>query len=573
MSGVEHTTEQCASIDQARLMAHVAEFAKWTKHAGSQGELASLNYVESELRSLGYAVTRVMHDAYISLPVAASVLVGDDQTVAIAHSFSLGTGKHGLDLELVDVGRGSAADFAAVDVGGKAVLVRGIASPSVTLHAGRHGAAAQIHISPDEHLHEMCVSPIWGSPTDHDLSRLPSTAVVSVSSQAGPGLEQIAEAHGRVTVITEVDTGWRATPIVTAELQPEGTSTAGPFVLFTGHHDTWHYGVMDNGGANATMLEVARVCAQLRASWQRGLRLVFLSGHSQGRYSSSAWYADHHWEELEALAVAHVNIDSTGGAGNTVVANATAAAELAAVAADALSSQAGQAFSGRRMHRAGDQAFWGIGVPSIFGNMGEQPLTDAPDAPPKVGPGTGWWWHTTHDTFDKIDPKLLERDTRIYAHVVSRLLSSRVVPLDYQAAVDSLLGRLEELQSCAEGRLDLSTPVARARHLRDKLSEQQDRIFEPRDDAEAAASNELLRRLSRLIVPVEYTSGDRFGHDPALPTGSIPALDDAPLLAGVGQNDARRHFVETRLTRAATRLGVALRDAERVVDSYLARQH
>ena len=36
--------------------------------------------------------------------------------------------------------------------------------------------------------------------------------------------------------------------------------------------------------------------------WRRGLRVVFWSGHSQGRYSGSTWYADTHWEELERRA-------------------------------------------------------------------------------------------------------------------------------------------------------------------------------------------------------------------------------------------------------------------------------
>ena len=84
--------------------------------------------------------------------------------------------------------------------------------------------------------------------------------------------------------------------------------------MFSGHHDTWDYGVMDNGGANATMLEVARLFAPERADWRRGLRLCFWSGHSHGRYSGSAWYADTHWDELVRRCVAHVNVDSTGGA-------------------------------------------------------------------------------------------------------------------------------------------------------------------------------------------------------------------------------------------------------------------
>ena len=49
-------------------------------------------------------------------------------------------------------------------------------------------------------------------------------------------------------------------------------------MLYTGHHDTWYYGVMDNGGANATMMEVARICALHRARWQRGLARRVLVG-------------------------------------------------------------------------------------------------------------------------------------------------------------------------------------------------------------------------------------------------------------------------------------------------------
>ena len=63
----------------------------------------------------------------------------------------------------------------------------------------------------------------------------------------------------KVTLHAEVDTGWRQTPILVAEI--DGPDADGPFILYSGHHDTWHYGVMDNGAANATMLEVARLTA------------------------------------------------------------------------------------------------------------------------------------------------------------------------------------------------------------------------------------------------------------------------------------------------------------------------
>ena len=185
-----------------------------------------------------------------------------------------------------------------------------------------------------------------------------------------------------MTLHAEVDTGWRKTPILVADLMARRRADE-PFVMFSGHHDTWYYGVMDNGGANATMLEVARLCrASAGPNGGAALRVIFWSGHSQGRYSSSAWYADDHWEELERRALVHVNVDSTGGKGNTVVADADSLGRAAQPRARGdRASRAAQKLTGRRMSRAGDQSFWGIGVPSIFGNMSEQPADAAQPMP------------------------------------------------------------------------------------------------------------------------------------------------------------------------------------------------
>ena len=71
--------------------------------------------------------------------------------------------------------------------------------------------------------------------------------------------------------------------------------------------------------------------ARERTKWRRGLRLCFWSGHSHGRYSGSTWYVDQNWDELDRRCAVHVNVDSTGGIGATVLKNAAAAPELLAV--------------------------------------------------------------------------------------------------------------------------------------------------------------------------------------------------------------------------------------------------
>ena len=92
----------------------------------------------------------------------------------------------------------------------------------------------QIQISPHEHLHEMCVSPVWGSPSAETAAQLPSTVVCTVSNADGSALrERLARGEQpRVTLHAEVDSGWRQTPILVAEL--DGPDADGPFVLYSG---------------------------------------------------------------------------------------------------------------------------------------------------------------------------------------------------------------------------------------------------------------------------------------------------------------------------------------------------
>ncbi len=404
-----------------------------------------------------------MHDAYISLPGKARVDVDNQALTSITHSFSRSSPAQGVTGRLVYVGDGDAADFNGRDLHGAIVLTEGIASPGQAARASHAGAVGQIQISPHEHLHEMCVSPVWGSPSGETQSDLPTTVVCTVSNADGSALrERLARGEQpKVTLHAAVDTGWRQTPILVAEI--DGPTTDGPFILYSGHHDTWYYGVMDNGAANATMLEVARVAAGERNKWRRGLRLCFWSGHSHGRYSGSTWYADQHWDELERRCAVHVNVDSTGGIGATVLKNAAAAPELVGLAGDAIGEQAGSDYAGKRMSRSSDQSFWGIGIPAMFGALSEQP-----PAPVKMRNALGWWWHTPHDLLDKIDEKNLVRDTRVYVHTLWRLLTDPVLPLDFAAHANVLLDELATLQSSLGDRCSVAGLVAGAETLREQ---------------------------------------------------------------------------------------------------------
>ena len=539
-------------VDPDSLMRDMGVFAQRVKLSGTAEELESFRYLQSRMEAIGYRTALLMHDALISLPGACRVTVGNTTLNAITHAFGLASAPGGARAALVDLGRGGAADFAGRDVAGKIVLVQGIANPGVAALARDAGALGQLHVSPHEHLHEMCISPVWGSPSAETLAELPSTVAATISRADGDALRARLAAGERVeaTIEAEVDTGWRQTPILQADL--DGPEPDGPFIMLSGHHDTWYYGVMDNGGANATQIEVARLCAASRAAWQRGLRICFWSGHSHGRYSSSAWYVDQFWDELEQRCAAHVNLDSTGGVGATELTESATAAELAAVVKEAVQAESGQVHGGKRLVRNADNSFWGVGIPTTLGSVSHQP-----NGPGEMRNALGWWWHTPHDTLDKIDPANLARDTRIALRVVWRLLTERILPLDVPAQIGVLLGELETLQAKVGERLQLAPVIALANSCRTAAAG----LFK----AEPKRANQALMRASRLLIPLDYTSGDRFRPDPALGQGPWPSLDPMRALASVSGEAASFHAVGAM--RARNRLSSALRETLRALEA------
>ena len=551
------------------MMRDLEAFALRVKLSGTADELASFQYIQGRLQDCGFQTQLLSHNAYISLPGKAGLRVGNEQIACITHSFSRASPAGGTRGELVYLGAGAPADFAAIDVRGKVAVMDGIANPAASLRASQAGAIGQLHVSPHDHKHEMCISPVWGSPNADTLANLPTTVVLSVAQADGERLKRRLAAEEAVTATleAEVDTGWRPTPILVAELYPDAAGPDAPFVMFSGHHDTWHYGVMDNGTANATMMEVARLCASQRHLWRRGLRLCFWSGHSHGRYSGSAWYADQHWDELERRCVAHVNIDSTGGKGATVLTDVLTSAELRGLGGAAVKAQAGQDIIGLRMSRAGDQSFWGIGVPSIFMGMSEQPVETTVNLTGSVlggggqrkGAGFGWWWHTPDDTLDKIDPDFLRRDAQVYVQTLWHLLHDAVLPLDYRQWVADFTAELAHI--AGKINFDLSPLRHRAATLATAVAALQ--------AANTPAINPGLMRLSRALVPIDYTSGDRFDHDPALGLSPWPPLDPIRRLAGLEGDDAK--FQSVAAIRARNRIAHALDQAIAAAQDTLAR--
>lgn len=546
-----------AEVNGGEMMANLFRIAEWVKLSGTAEELEGLRFIEGRMAAYGWRTEILMHDAYISLPSEARVLVDGRSVKAITQSFSLPSSRDGLSAVPVYLGHGTAEDFAGKDLRGALLLLEGMATPAVAKRATEAGAAGQLHISHHEHIHEMCISPVWGNPSTTTRDALPRTVVCSISHADGAAIRD-ALAAGRRPVVTlhaEVDTAWRRTPILVCDLEGPGGAEE-PFVLLSGHHDTWYHGVMDNGSANAAMLEVARIVARHRDAWRRGMRLCFWSGHSHGRYSSSAWYADAYWDELDRRCVAHVNVDSLGGVGATVLANTKSTAELRRLAAEAVERHSGQVLKGVRRGRNSDESFVGLGIPSVFGSISAQPHQHQ-----QARNALGWWWHTPDDLIDKIDEANLVRDTRVLLHGCWSLLSEDVLPLDHGATAEALAQELKGLAPRLASRLDLAPLLAATASLKN-LAAAIDARRGAAPTASLAGANAALMRASRALVPLDCAEGDRFTHPDALPLAAWAPLQPLRTLAATEPGSEEEKFAAVDAVRARNRLAHALGEAK-----------
>lgn len=561
-------TELRNQISREKIWETNRRIAEWVRLSGSRDEHVAFEYVKGMLDAYGLRTTWLEHPALISYPLEANLQVIDaagrtlTRYACLSHAFAASADN--FEADIVDLGFGKPTDYAANDVRGKVVLINGLAMPTAVYAAEQAGSLGQIFIN-DDHLHNMIVSTIWGTPTPQSAERLPKTPAVSIVRADGEQLRaRIAAGATRVRIQTRVFTDWQSTPIVVGELPGRESDD---FIMFSGHLDSWDYGAMDNGSANATMLEVARVIAQHREHLYRGLRVIFWSGHSHGRYSGSTWYADNFWEELYDRCVAHVNVDSTGARSATFYGSFPAHFELANLGAQVIEQHTGQRARPYRMSRAGDMSFNGIGIPSLFMELSQVPVGEADSnfvsmaLDESTGGKMPWWWHTSEDTIDKVDLDVLELDTEIYLSAIWRLCHHAILPMDFRPVAKDIEKEISDLQLAAGERLDLSAVQNRVLELTNRVTELARRALETADPKKTKELNWQMKMLSRILIPIIYTSAVRFEHDPAWNIPFLSGLQGARRLGQMDPNSDQYHFLRTELIRSRNAFSFSLRQA------------
>jgi len=567
-------TTMVNAIDADRMMRDVAFLSTLQRHAGTEDEAKAFRYIADQCRAAGIEdVREYAFDAFLSFPIQGTLTIaGIGPVKAKTRAFATSTNGEDISGEIVFVptkggtalfsGDGS-HDYDDIDVRGK-IVISDRGRPDTILAAGRAGALCHIHYwaSDEDAIHEQISTTIWGTPTPETIGRLPIIPSLGVTRNDGLRIAEAVKAGGlRGTFSTVVQTEWRRVPIVVAHIPGQFSDD---FAFANGHVDSWYYGTTDNATGNAACLELARVAWQSRDELARGVRIAWWTGHSQGRYAGSAWYADNCWEDLHAHAIININIDSPGARGATRYDVVTMGAETERFGADILRELTGQHAEAERPTRAGDQSFWGPGVPSLYMLLSNLPKEQWAAV---GGCGMNWWWHTEADTAETADRDVLALDTRIYAATLARFCSGPVLPFTLADAAREIDDVLADYERQAAGRFDLTpareraAEAIRAAEGLDMRAAMLREINAQPDDAYAQRIVAAQKAVTRALVPLRYTAGNRFDHDPAMPAPALQLLRDLPLLATLSPESDDARFLTTALIRKRNAVCAALREA------------
>jgi hypothetical protein len=581
---LERRAHELISLEEP--LALVRRFSTLTRESGTPDERAAGEYIADRLRRFGVPVTVHDPELYLSIPERSELRVmGSDGAPIVSRppSFARSTNGEEMSGELIYVPSTYAGGTASLfdtplaaasgdSVAGKIVLTEGYSMPGTVAAFERRGAIAQVFIHPGASIHEGICTSIWGAPTHDSIARKPRTPIVCVSRADGERLAALAS-NGplRVGVRTWLREGWWPCLLPVAEIR--GTTDPDEFLLVHGHYDSWYVGVGDNATGDAALLELARVLYTLRDGLKRSIRIAWWPGHSTGRYAGSTWYADSFADEIDEWCLAHLNIDSPGCAGASAYEEVMWMAEAAELCIDAIGDALGEPARGMRPLRAGDYSFNQIG-PSAFYML----LSNIPKAEREArgyytvgGCGGSTVWHTPADGPGVEDGDILRRDLQVYLTTIVRAVNAPLHPFAYDATVTEIASAVGTYQERAGGAVDLAPVLDDLRALRAAVAawtaDAARRIeAAPGDHALRRRLNATLRRLARILVPLNYARGERFDHDPAIKLPAVPRLEAAALVADAAP--AIRPFIRTALVRERNKVRAMLRQAMREVQSF-----
>ena len=585
---LESALRELIGLEEPRAV--LERFATLVRESGTPQEDAAAQFIVERLQALGVPVTVHEPNLYISLPERAELSVtgnaGARSIRARPPSFARSTGGEVVAGEICYVpsryAAGTSTLFDTPDaaarrdqgpdpVAGRIVLTEGFSMPGPVQAFERRGAVAQIYIHPGHNIHEGICTSIWGAPTAESIGRKPTTPVVCINQADGKALiAEVERGPVRAEIKTWLREGWMRCRLPVVEIR--GQVDPDEFLLIHGHYDSWYEGIGDNATGDAALLELARLLWKVRDRLHRSVRIAWWPGHSTGRYAGSTWYADQFADEIDEWCVAQLDIDSPGCADATAYEEVMWMAEADRLCRSSIQDALGLSSQRVRPLRAGDYSFNQIGPTGLYMLLSNIPIEERKRRGYYAVGGCGGniAWHTPDDLMPVADLNILERDLKVYVTTIVRILNAPLHPFDYAAAVEEIRAGVSQYHEAAGGHVDFTGILveldALGEQLRGWRAEAEGRLKGlGTDAAERRRLNAVLRRVARLLVPLNYARGERFDHDPALKFGAVPRLEPAMSLASASAE--LRPFMCVGLTREANKIKSVLRAARREIKS------
>lgn len=546
---IQKYSEKISSeISVERMMKDIETFSHLERYTGSEDGERAAEIIAQRMEELGIPVKRENYRIYRSLPGKASLKImihGSEKTIALTPYVYSGTAEN-LKADLVfDEKSLCKIDQKEMESRMKSfknkIVLTYESSFSFACAAKRAGALAILTIWKADLAHHGTLGGVWGTPEPEDLEcHYPRIPFVEICKSDGEEIQKLLENNtATVSACLQVEMEDKVLPSMMPVARLEGKSKK--FVLVSGHYDSWYEGVTDNGAANAMMMELARVFHENQEDLKRSIVFAWWSGHSDGRYSGSTWYYDQHWEELKENCVAHINLDICGCKGSDLVGFNTSMLEGEAFDKEFLEKYNDEEpIPPVPMARFADQTFWGADVPFAimpkFGKKGE----------------FFYWWHTKEDSFDKVDSKIVSRDTDVIAELMVIFAQCKRLPADMTGFLTIMENRLQMIEKETSEDFELSSMWPVFEKLQ-KTMEQFANALENRQEDDENMDDYVLR-IAGELVRITYTAGSQYHQDPATEEPMFPGLSIAMGLTPENTSPDYYLAVQTRFVRQRNRL-------------------
>ncbi|TET16453.1 MAG: M28 family peptidase [Dehalococcoidia bacterium] len=406
-----------------KALSNISELAKvGYRFVGTEGDRKSIEFMKKQFKSYGLDVVElpIRVPTFEDEKPLLKILATGEELECIAPLFSPSTPPGGLEANLVLIGDGTEEDYRRVNVRGKIVVL-----PETTVgfakfwlgtfaeRAAQAGAVGMVIIHPMPWPYRMTMEAGYSNPQKRFCEqKLPAVCISAIDGLKL--MHAIGKGETRVRLETKNLIEERDSVIISAFRR--GTEYPEERVGIIAHRDSAiALGANDNGSGSGTILEIARVLSQTKPKRS----FEFISSTAEDGATVGAYkYCEVHKEDLVKNMKALLDIDMLSGAvvkqievGHWPDTEPIKHPAWLLKMVDDVAAELGYGF-GRL------SAMWGVPEEGRFIDIGV-PATVlwANDDP---------YYHSIHDTVDKVNPANLKAAADTIAIVAWRLANSKI---------------------------------------------------------------------------------------------------------------------------------------------------